>query len=87
MEERTSRLGHEGYAQLAEGLQMGMTGATGERDEVEEVVDGGESRDLSVMCKGFAKANRGDVMDSVEDEGDSDLLLYSDNIFFVPWYC
>lgn len=73
-------MGHEGYAQLAEGLQIGTIGATGEREGVEEVVDGGESSDFRGICMGFAKANCSDGMEDVEDEGDNELLLYSGNI-------
>lgn len=80
VEESTSRLGQEGYAQLAEGLQIGPIGAAGEREDVEEVVDGGESSDFRGICMGFANANRSDGMEDVDDEGDNELLLYSGNI-------
>lgn len=87
VEDRTSRFGQEGYAQLAEGLQIGTTGSTGEREDVEEVLEGGESGDFRGIRMGSAKANCGDGIDDVEDEGDNELLLYSGNILFVGEGC
>lgn len=72
VDERKSRLGQEGYAQVAEGLQMGTMGVAGEREKVDEVVDGGESVDLDEILTGFAKADSGDGTDGVEDKDDGD---------------
>lgn len=80
-EDRTSRFGHEGYAQLAEGLQISSVGAGGERDEVDEVIEGGDGTDLSGIRMGFASVQDNDDVDDVEDAGDSELLLYSASIF------
>lgn len=82
MDERKSRLGQEGYAHVADGLQMGKMGVAGERENLDEVVDGGESADFKGMLMGFAKADRGEGTDDVEDEGESDksLPLSSDSI-------
>lgn len=86
-EDRTSRFGHEGYAQLAEGLQISSVGAGGDRDEVDEVIEGGDGTDLSGIAMGFASARDGDGVDDVEEAGDSELLLYSASIFscVVGW--
>lgn len=80
MEERKSRFGHEGYAQVAERLQTGKMGVAGEREKVEEVVDGGERVDFKGMLMGLAKADCGEGTEEVEDKGESDmsLLLSSD---------
>lgn len=73
VEERKSRLGQEGYAHVAEGLQMGKMGVAGEREKLEEVVEGGESVDFKGMLMGLTKADCGDGMDDVdEEEGETD---------------
>lgn len=51
---------------------MAKGGASGERESVDEVVEGGERSDFGDMLIGFAKAKGGD--------GDVSLLLYLDNI-------
>lgn len=81
VDERKSRFGHEGYAQVAEGLQMGKMGVAGERAKVDEVVDGGERADFKGMLIGLAKPDCSDGMDDVEDEGESDMssLLSSES--------
>lgn len=72
VDERKSRLGQEGYAHVAEGLQMGKMGVEGEREKLEEVVEGGESVDFKGMLMGLAKADCGDGMDDVEEEDEEE---------------
>lgn len=79
VDERKSRFGQEGYAQVAEGLQMGKMGVSGERQKVEEVVDGGESVDFEGMLMGLAKGDRGDGVED-KDEIEMSLLLSSESM-------
>lgn len=81
MRARKLRFGHEGYAQPKDGLDKSNGGEAGEREELDEVVDGGEAGDFSAIQMGFAKADIGE-RDAVDDEGESELsLLLSENIF------
>lgn len=83
MDERKSRFGQEGYAQVAERLQAGKMGVAGEREKEDEVVDGGESVDFKGMLMGFMKEDCSDGTDDVEEVGESDtsLLLSSQSMW------
>jgi len=79
---RKLRLGHDGYAQLADGLQSNNRGVVGESEMAEEVNDGGENDDFGGMLMGLAKAES-EVSDEVDEDGESDAsLLLSENIMF-----
>lgn len=54
---------------------MGKMGVAGEREKLDEVVDGGESVDFEGMLMGFMKEDCGDGTDDVEEVGDSDTSL------------
>lgn len=60
---------------MAETLQLGNKGVSGESEKVDDVVDGCEGRDFKGMPMGFIKANCGDGTDEVDDEGESDMPL------------
>ena len=79
---RKVRLGHDGYAQLADGLQSSNRGVTGESEMAEEVSDGGETDDFGEMLMGLAKADS-EMSDEVDEDGESDAsLLLSESIVF-----
>ena len=80
---RTSRLGHDGYAQLADGLPSGKTGDEDEEKQVDVVVDGGERSDFSGTPMGWANASPAPGTEEVEDDGETErsLLLSSDSIW------
>lgn len=81
-EHSESRFGQDGKAQLPEGLQMGDMGEAGERENLDEVVRGGEGSDFKGILIGFTHAKRGEgVKEMVEvGEGDMSLMLWSDNM-------
>ena len=62
---------------MAERLQIGNRDASGESENVDDVVDGCEGRDFKGMPMGFTKANCGDGMDDVDDEGEGEMSLSS----------
>lgn len=76
MIDRLSRAGHDGYAQMADGLLIGKMGDAGEMEKGDEVVEGGERVDFELMCTGLANACCGEKADDVEqEEGETDKSL------------
>lgn len=76
MGDRLSRAGHDGYAQMADELQMGKMGVAGEMEKGDEVVEGGERVDLELMWTGLANACGGEKAADVEqEEGETDKSL------------
>lgn len=70
-----SRFGQDGNAQLADGLQMEDVGDAGERENLDEVVRGGEGSDFKGIMIGFIQVNRGDGVKEMEDVGDDDISV------------
>jgi hypothetical protein len=68
-------LGQDGNAQLAEGLQMADIGDAGEREKMDEVVEGGDGNDFKGIRIGFTHANGGEGVDEVEEVGEGDMAL------------
>lgn len=61
---------------MADGLQMGKIGVTGEMEKTDEVVEGGERVDFELMWTGLANTCRGEKADEVEqEEGETDKSL------------
>ena len=79
---RKLRFGHDGYAQLADGLESNNRGVTNDRSISDEVSDGGETGDFKRTLMGLAKDER-ELSEEVDEEGESDAsLLVSENIVF-----
>ncbi len=77
---RKLRFGHDGYAQLADGVESSNRGVMGESDISDEVSDGGETDDFDGMPMGLAKGDN-KLSDELDDDGESDAsLLVSENI-------
>lgn len=79
---RKLRFGHDGYAQLADGVVSNNRGVAGESEISDEVSDGGETDDFNGMPMGLANAEN-EVSDELDDDGESDAsLLLSANIVY-----
>ena len=71
---RKLRFGHDGYAQVADGLPRNSRGVAGDSEISEEVSDGGDTGDFKRMLIGLAESGS-DESDEVDDEGESDASL------------
>ena len=72
---RKFRFGHDGYAQLADGLESNSWDVVGgDSDVPDDVNDGGETCDFNGMLMGLAKADS-KLSDEVDEDGESDALL------------
>jgi len=77
---RKLRFGHDGYAQIADGVESNNRGVAGESEISDEVSDAGETDDFDGMPMGLAKADK-EVSDELNDDGESDAsLLLPENI-------
>ena len=74
-EKSTSRSGHDGKAQLADGLQMGELGETDERENLDDVVRGGDGSDFKGIRIGFPAVQRGDGVKERVDVGEGDMSV------------
>ena len=70
-----SRFGHDGKAQLADGLQVEDAGEAGERENLDEVVRGGEGSDFKGILIGFTPVDRGEGVKETEEDGDDDISV------------
>lgn len=84
MRDRQLRAGHEDYARVADGLQIGVMGVAGEMQKTDEVVEGSKSVDFELIWMELANTRWGETADNVEqEEGEIDesllllLLLWS----------
>lgn len=71
----TSRFGHDGKAQLADGLQVEDVGEAGERENLDDVVRGGEGSDFKGILMGFTPENGGEGVNETEEVGEGDISV------------
>ena len=72
---RTSRYGHDGNAQLADGLHVEDEGEAGEMENLDEVVRGGEGCDFKGILMGFIPEHRGEGVNEMEEVGERDISV------------
>lgn len=70
-----SRLGHDGKAQLADGLHIDDVGEAGERENLDDVVRGGDGSDFKGIRMGFTPEKRGEGVNETEEVGDGDISV------------
>lgn len=77
----TSRFGHDGNAQLADGLQAEDVGEVGEMENLDDVVRGGEGSDFKGILMGFTSEKRGEGVVETEEvgEGDISVMLWAED--------
>lgn len=71
-------MGQDGKAQLADGLQMEEMGEAGERENLDEVVEGGEGSDFREIRMGLIQAKGGEGDEAVEKVGEVDNMVKGD---------
>lgn len=73
-------MGQEGKAQLADGLQIEDAGEADERENLDEVVRGGDGSDFKGIRIGLPRASGGDGVKEMVDvgEGDMSVTLWED---------